>query len=253
MRLISRIERQGSFLFRWRSFAPLALLPVGAIALFGPDRVDAILGDRVEEWGFGIGIVLAFLGLAVRWFTVGFVPAGTSGRGTAEPRADHLNATGAYSIVRNPLYIGNGLVILGIALAIGVWWFVLVTALAYWLYIERVIAAEESFLAQRYGSTYSEWAARTPAFLPRFRNWQAPALGFSLKTLLRREYNGLLATAAAFLAIDFIEDVVEEGQPLDVWVGQDAILIGGFVGALAVFVILRTLKKRTNLLRVRGR
>ncbi|MGC9453013.1 MAG: methyltransferase family protein, partial [Oceanipulchritudo sp.] len=51
---------------------------------------------------------------------------GTSGRNTKQQVAYSLNTTGFYSVVRNPLYLGNFFMYLGIALFTHHWWLVLV-------------------------------------------------------------------------------------------------------------------------------
>jgi len=157
-------------------------------------------------------MALSFGGLAVRWATVGFVPAGTSGRNTLAQRAATLNTTGLYSLVSNPLYLGNPLALLGLVLAVEVWWFVLVVALVCWLHIELVVAAEEVFLAQRFDDAYARWAMQTSALLRALRRWRRPEARFSLRTVLRREYNGVLAVAAAFLTLEVILDLVIEHE-----------------------------------------
>ena len=53
---------------------------------------------------------------------------------------------------------------------------------------ERIIAAEESFLLEKFGEPYREWSAQTPVFWPRLRNWRRPDMPFSLRTVIRREH-----------------------------------------------------------------
>ena len=59
--------------------------------------------------------------------------------------------------------------------------------------------AEEAFLAGRFGSTYSDWAATVPAFVPKFwgiaHSAWTPAgnMLFSLRHVIKREYNGVFA------------------------------------------------------------
>ncbi|MGB8874133.1 MAG: hypothetical protein WCC75_12145, partial [Desulfobaccales bacterium] len=45
----------------------------------------------------------------------GLPPRGTSGRNTQGQVAETLNTTGIYSLVRNPLYLGNFLIWLGLS------------------------------------------------------------------------------------------------------------------------------------------
>jgi len=251
MHLIAKkLEQDGAFLFRWRSYLPLVVLPLGLVALFESVRVEAAVGTGMFHAWTLFSLAVSFLGLAIRWLTVSFVPWGTSGRNTKEQRAVVLNTTGIYATVRNPLYLGNFLAYLGVVMLPMVWWFILIVCLAYWLYIERIIAAEEAFLAGKFGKEYTDWVALTPAFLPKPGNWTRPALTFSLKTLLRREYNGVLAIALAFFVLDLIRGVAIKGMSLGDWLAQEWFLVWVLGAAALLFAVLWTLKKTTNVLTV---
>ncbi len=173
MLIRDRLARDGNFLFRWRSYVPLVLLPLILFALPEAERISAQIGHEAEHIVFYLAMLVSFAGLAIRWLTVAFVPPGTSGRNTLSQRADQLNTTGMYSILRNPLYLGNFIAMLGVLICIKVWWVIAIFALCYWLYIERVIAVEEAYLEQKFGDAYRAWTARVPAFIPRFANWAA--------------------------------------------------------------------------------
>ncbi len=245
--------KQGQFLFRWRSFLPLTLLIPGAVAFVTNAEFITQHGEFVSEILVLIGVLTSLFGLAIRWSTVGFVPGGTSGRNTTEQRAHKLNTSGLYSISRNPLYVGNFFAILGVILSMKVWWLVAIFMLAYWLYIERIIATEEAFLTETFDKEYTTWANETPVFWPNFSKWQKPAMPFSPRTVLRREYNGLLGMAAAFFLTELFVDVVILDESLSMWLKEDHLWLDGLIIALVIFVILRTLKKHTNLLKVQGR
>jgi isoprenylcysteine carboxyl methyltransferase (ICMT) family protein YpbQ len=158
-----------------------------------------------------------------------------------------------YSIVRNPLYLGNFIIYFGIALATKSWWFVFLVGAAYWLYIERIIAAEEAYLAAKFGEVFERWTAKTPIFVPRLALWQRAEARFSLRTVLRREYPGVLACAASFVALNAIEELVVEGVPFERWLTEDRVVLLIFALALVLFLVLRTLKKSTRFLHVSGR
>jgi len=154
-----------------------------------------------------------------------------------------LNRVGMYSIVRNPLYVANGIMLFGVTLATATFWFVAVTMLAYWLYIERIISAEEAYLAEEFGEAYDDWAAETPCFLPRVSRWKAPDLSFSLRLMLRREYPGFIALATAFTLVELISDVFLEGEPFRRWLVTDRDWVIFFVTAMAIGLTIRSLKK----------
>ena len=246
--LREEIRRQGNFLFRWRSYIPLVIIPVLYIALFREgDYAPGLSGESKTLYLF-FCLFVSFFGLFLRALVVGYVPAGTSGRNTTEQRAKHLNTKGLYALVRHPLYLANFLIYLGIVMSIPVWWFILLFSLFFFLYYERIMYAEESFLFELYGSDYEEWAKRTPAFLPRLSGWQSPDLSFSFRNVLKREYPGFFAIIVSFTAIEVMRGFVHDGQ-VELSTGWIAFILFGGV----IYLILRTLKKKTGLLHVVGR
>ncbi|MGH6718139.1 MAG: methyltransferase family protein [Alphaproteobacteria bacterium] len=247
------LVRQGTFLFRWRNYLPLLLVPVALAALSRQDILDRWLGERWETaWNF-LCLVVALAGLGVRVATVGFVPGGTSGRNTREQRAATLNTTGFYSIVRNPLYLGNMIVLAGLALAVKVWWFPAVALAVAVVYYRCIIAAEEAFLTQRFGEAYRTWMQRTPRLWPEARQWVAPALTFSWRSALRREYGGAYLIFVTLTLIDLLDDLWREGEPLSAWVHQDAAWIVQFALGSVAYLVMRAIKKKTRWLVESGR
>lgn len=246
MGLIREMPRIGTWLFRWRSFLPLTVVFGAVIAVLDSPQVhhDSTSALILESVSLGI----SFLGLLVRGITVGHTPRGTSGRNTKGQIAESLNTTGIYSTVRHPLYLGNFLIGLGLSCFTLIWWFGIIYILAFWLYYERIMLAEEKFLCERFGESYQLWASRTPAFIPSLRHYVPPHLEFSMKNVLRREYNAVLQIAVVAFAFESIGDWVETGQmnfscPWCIYLGV----------SLVVWFVLRSLNRRTSLLLVEGR
>jgi hypothetical protein len=179
---------------------------------------------------------------------VGRAPIGTSGRNTREQVANTLNTSGIYSIVRHPLYLGNYLVFLGMALWPHVWWLATLTTALFALYYERIMLAEEAYLRERFGEKFEAWASGTPSFFPNFRNWRPSTVSFSWRTILQREYNAFILILGAFFVFDLVGDSFAEHR-FHVSYSWFIIFLVGF----AIFATLRTIKKRTKLFHVEGR
>jgi protein-S-isoprenylcysteine O-methyltransferase Ste14 len=191
----------------------------------------------------GLGLAFGALGLAIRGWTVGHVPLGTSGRGTKELRAECLNTGGLYSQLRHPLYLGNYFMWIGVAVLAGKPTAVLVTTLAFWLYYERIMMAEERFLYERFGEEFGAWAAVTPPFVPRMRGWRAWPYPFSFRFCLGRDYQALYGFVAATTAVVLTRSVAS-GAGWRISAGWTAYFLGG----TAAYVVLHTLKRRTGFL-----
>jgi protein-S-isoprenylcysteine O-methyltransferase Ste14 len=182
--------------------------------------------------------------MGIRVATIGATPKRTSGRNTASGQiADVLNTSGMYSMVRHPLYLGNFFIVLGISLFVRSWLTTLVVLLVFFIYYERRMFAEEEFLRRKFGTAYLEWAACTPAFIPRFANWRSPSLQFSLRKALRREYSGFFAIVASFTLLEILSDFFVEGK-----LELDPMWVVIFVVGLIAYTLLRTLKKKSSLL-----
>lgn len=245
MALRDEMARSGTHLLRWRSYFPLLLLPMLVLALRDPPQLGGT-GTFEYLWE-AVCLAVAAAGLWLRAFTVGRVPANTSGRNTTEQKAERLNSKGMYSIVRHPLYLGNFLIWLGVSLFARTWWPVLIAVLAFGVYYERIILAEEEFLRKKFGEEFEVWAARTPAVVPAFGLWAPSDLAFSWKTVLARENSTWLATVVTFFLLEVIGDYFAGERPY-----ADLGWIVFLCGAATVYTVLRWMKKH-SLLSVEGR
>ncbi len=241
---------QGNWLFRWRSYLPLILLPAVFPVAVESGYVHQFLGAGLEDSWELLAQVIAFVGLGVRATAIGFAAPNTSGRNTHGQLADSLNTTGIYSIVRNPLYLGNFLILMGVTMTVMVWWFILLVALAFFIYYERIIYAEEAYLEAKFGEEYRQWAARTPVFIPRLSLWRSPARAFSMRKVLRQEYSGLYVIVAFSTLVHFLCDVLGEGETLRHWLNNDWTWFAYFVAGTVVYLSLRAIKRHTTLLDV---
>jgi protein-S-isoprenylcysteine O-methyltransferase Ste14 len=233
----------GDFLFRWRSYLPLLLVPV---AVVGITRARHLFASHAADLGWEFTcLTLALAGLALRVWTVGVAARGTSGRNTRHQKASSLNTTGPYSIVRHPLYVANGLIVISLALFMhGVIAPVAITVLTLGYYA-CIAWREERFLDDRFGPSFREWSARVPALLPTLERYVPATRSFQWRVAVRREFYAVSLILVAPFFLDMAEDFQDTGQLVfdPVWTATAT------VGVL-LFVILRYLKKHTSVLTV---
>ncbi len=243
MALKNEMVAQGNFLFRYRSYFPILLLPVAFLVIWAtlPEKQHFYTRsiDTIEI----LAILICLFGLLIRIMTVGYTPKNTSGRNTEEGQvADSVNTSGIYSMVRHPLYLGNYFMWLGIAIFTGSIWFVVTFTLMYWLYYERIMMAEEEFLLNKFGKVYESWASSTPAFIPVLGKWNRPALSFSWKKVLKKEKNGLFAI---FLVIFILQCWVQWLRTGN-WTTNDIWSWYLMIGSGILYFILKFLKYRSS-------
>ncbi len=148
----------GDFLFRFRNFLfpmclPVALIP--APAVFENALVPAVLG-----------FLIAAMGEAVRATTIGLQYIVRGGR-DRRVYAKDLVTGGIYAHTRNPMYVGNVLILVGLAVASNSWLCVAVLIPAYVFVCVAIIAAEERYLRGRFGVDFEAYCQDVPRWLPR--------------------------------------------------------------------------------------
>ncbi len=235
MALIHSFERSGNTLFRHRGQIPLFIFITAIPVIFFTD--PTIFNDTVYLIITTFSIVIAVLGFAIRAYTIGTTPKGTSGRNTQEQVAESLNTKGIYSTIRHPLYLGNYLMWLGLLLFTFNAYYIIIISLFFWLYYERIMFAEERFLEKKYGEEYLKWSAGVPAFIPAISKFQKNNIPFSVKSVLRREYSGVLAMAVGYFYIDHLRNYVTHHtfEPFRI---STYVLIA----SILLVLVLRTLK-----------
>ncbi len=246
MALIEELDKEGNFLFKHRGTLPVPFVFI-ALAIYAWQAHHNAFPEWFPYYEY-VCLAIGLLGQFVRAYTVGHTPKGTSGRNTKLQVAETLNTSGIYSIVRHPLYVGNFLMWLGVAMLTAHFWFITCFVLAYWLYYERIMYAEEYFLRNKFGQQYLDWAENVPPFIPRFSSFNGANLEFSTKNVLKREYNGFFALMlifTVFVAIRYYYQTFVYGLP-PAWY-----IIFGL--SLVIFTTLKLLKKFTKVLDVKGR
>lgn len=245
MALVHEFEKTGNWLFRRRSWLPLILVFSGIFVLYLVNR-QAILFDRRDEIIF---LSVSLFGELIRIFTVGFAPRNTSGRNTeAGQVADVLNTSGMYSLLRHPLYLGNFFMWLGPVLFLKSVCFTIIFCLVYWLYYERIMFAEEQFLRRKFGEAYDKWSENVSSFIPLKWKYTPPGLPFSFKNVLLREYNSFVNIFVVFFILDILRNYLLSGRfyVTGMWLYL-------FITAFVIWLVIRTVHKKTGLLQVEGR
>jgi protein-S-isoprenylcysteine O-methyltransferase Ste14 len=245
MALVHEFENSGNWLFKRRSWLPVFMITAGIIMMYLGNR-QAILFDMRDELIF-LGVSL--FGQVIRILTVGFTPKNTSGRNTVNGQiADELNVTGIYSLLRHPLYLGNFFMWLGPVLFLRSGWFMVVFGLFYWLYYERIMFAEEQFLRRKFGDIYDKWSERVSSFIPLTFYYIAPKLPFSVRNVLKREYNSFVNIFVIFTLLDLFRNyfLSERIYFTEMWIW----LLGT---AFVIWITVRTIHKSTKWLEVEGR
>lgn len=107
------------------------------------------------------------------WVSTSFV---RQGKGTPVPiePPKRLVVQGLYRYVRNPMYFGAVLTVLGEAVYFRSEWLVLY-AVSLWLMLHiALVTWEEQDLKMRFGPEYEQYLKAVPRWIPRIPGWDPP-------------------------------------------------------------------------------
>jgi protein-S-isoprenylcysteine O-methyltransferase Ste14 len=224
----------GNVLFRFRSFTPVPVIALALFLLWRSRGAPGPGGPAVDAALDLAGLGSALVGQALRFYTLGLVPEGTSGQGNAL-QAVTLNTRGPYAFVRNPLYVGNLGICLGLLLIAHDPW---VHALGLGFFFGEyffIIRAEESFLRGRFAEAFDAFCQRVPRWVPRLTPaYEGPLRhGFDVRRALKKEHNPFAAWATGALVLWGWETWARGalgGRTLWLLVGLQAAVLLLFVG-----------------------
>jgi protein-S-isoprenylcysteine O-methyltransferase Ste14 len=221
--------RIGKFLFKFRSFTPLPLIVLTFI-FFKPL-------SPLPLWTV-IGLIIACAGEGLRMISVGYAGSGTSGRENFL-KAESLNSTGLYSLVRNPLYWGNILIFAGLLTLFAHPAALVLFVTFLFLQYHFIVLAEENFLRRQHGQAYIDYCGRVNRWLPRFDGYAHPSHRFDARKVFFKENDSCFNLLLAALLILAWKDKVFFGQ-----LRRPAVLAGAAVLLVIFYIWVKILKEK---------
>jgi len=148
------------------AFTPPLLVLVCLVLGFG---LSWLLPLRIWPVGTNRALVVAGVAVVVASFIWLIWSARTMVRGGSSLPVHHPTANlvirGPYRWSRNPIYAGMVLAFLGLGLARGSWWFVVLAVVVALLLRWGVILREEAYLERKFGDEYRDYAKRVRRWL----------------------------------------------------------------------------------------
>ena len=149
-----------NFFFANRSFTPI------------PIALSIIYFAQAENQNIVLGFMVLLVGELIRMWSVSYAGGETR---TTSVGAPSLCTAGPYGYVRNPIYVGNMLMYLGIVIIAGspnLMLMVLSTMSFFIIQYSLIISLEEEKLDELFGPEYVTYKSNVRAILPRFTRWK---------------------------------------------------------------------------------
>lgn len=113
-----------------------------------------------------VGFLLMLAGIAFRIYTAGYLQGKHT---TTTIIADYMCTSGPFAYIRNPLYLGNFIIGLSLAVAFNEWYGYLLFAIHYIGVYSILISYEEKFMAEKFGTAYADYREHTRRLIPRLK------------------------------------------------------------------------------------
>ncbi|MBU2525522.1 MAG: isoprenylcysteine carboxylmethyltransferase family protein [Bacteroidetes bacterium] len=225
----------GNFFFRHRNY----LFPVFYILMFIP------YAHRITQnysLMLTLGLTVLILGQSVRMLAIGLVYIKRGGK-NRRIYAEGLVTEGLFSHSRNPMYVGNVTMILGMGIMSNSYLYLLLVVPFFYFIYECIIRAEENYLRGQYGKDFEKYCANVPRWLPNLKGIgnTLTSQKFDFKKMFYKEYNTTFVWMLGAILVSLFNFYLLKGETF--CVNHQFYFISFFVAAAIFYVTVRALKK----------
>ncbi len=179
----------GNFFFQYRNLLFIVLyllLFIPSPRIFTPQN----FGEQFWLWPVIIGLVITICGQLIRGATIGLAYIIRGGR-DKKVYAEELVTSGIFAHCRNPLYVGNILMLLGVGILANSLIYLVIVMPAFLFIYQCIVLAEENFLRSKFGQAFDEYCSRVNRWFPSLSGLATTFKGmtFNAKRWLLKEYN----------------------------------------------------------------
>lgn len=181
--------RIGNFFFHHRNTLFIflyALLFIPSPAIF----TQQIFGTHYWVWPVIIGLVVTVTGQLIRGATIGlaYILRGGINRKIA---AHGLVTGGMFNHCRNPLYVGNILMLAGVGILSNSLVYVFIIIPLFILIYQTIVLAEEDYLRNKFGEAFNEYCKRVNRWIPSLKGLGNTfrSMQFKWHKWIYKEYN----------------------------------------------------------------
>jgi len=230
----------GNFFFKYRNllfvFLYLALF-IPSTEIFREER----LGPDYYLYPLILGLSITIFGQLIRGVTIALKYIVRGGK-NKEVYADDLVTEGIFTHCRNPLYVGNILMLVGVGILINSLLFVAVFIPLFLFIYQAIVLAEEHFLRNKFKAQFDAYCSKVSRWWINFNGLgkTMSKMDFNGKRWLIKEYNTqtVWATGIAIILLFYYPQLTNYDTDL-----RDKIFISSLVILGIYYFSIRYLKK----------
>lgn len=154
----------GNFFFKYRNWIFIifyAALFIPSWPLFPPKQ----FGSTYYVYPITIGLFITCLGQLIRGLTIGLAYIVRGGK-EGKPYAEGLVTEGIFNHCRNPLYVGNILMLVGVGILANSLVYVAIVIPIFLFIYQAIVLAEENFLRGKFGAGFDQYCKKVNRWWP---------------------------------------------------------------------------------------
>ena len=179
----------GNFFFKYRNLLFILLylaLFIPSTPIFSPE----VFGPAYYLWPIAIGLIVTITGQLIRGATIGLAYIIRGGK-DGKVYAEDLVTEGIFNHCRNPLYVGNILMLAGVGILSNSLLYIIVFIPFFLFVYQAIVLAEEKFLRGKFGEKFNQYCKKANRWMPDLRGIGKTFSGmhFKWKRWILKEYN----------------------------------------------------------------
>ncbi|HEY2728086.1 MAG TPA: isoprenylcysteine carboxylmethyltransferase family protein [Parafilimonas sp.] len=235
----------GNFFFKYRNWLFIifyALLFVPHVPqLFTPKNS----GENYYWYPVIIGLITTILGQAIRGATIGLAYIIRGGK-NKKVYAEDLVTTGIFAHCRNPLYVGNILMLAGVGILSNSFLYIVIMIPFFLFVYQAIVLAEENFLRNKFGEQFNNYCARVNRWFPDFKGIGKTFSGmrFNWKRYVAKEHTTtfIWLCGIVLLLLFYYPQLTNNDAHL-----RNTLLIVILSALLIIYIFIRIIKKQGKL------
>jgi protein-S-isoprenylcysteine O-methyltransferase Ste14 len=225
----------GNFFFKYRNWIFILFYA----ALFIPSW--PIFADKCYIWPIVLGLIVTVLGQLIRGLTIGLAYIVRGGK-EGKPYAEGLVTEGIFRHCRNPLYVGNILMLLGVGILANSLIYVAIVIPVFLFIYQAIVLAEENFLRGKFGPGFDTYCQQVNRWFPNLRGLgkTLASMHFNWKRWILKEHTTQFIWLLGITLLLLLNYPQLTGYDIEL----RNILLGVIPGALLlIYILVRFLKK----------
>jgi protein-S-isoprenylcysteine O-methyltransferase Ste14 len=235
----------GNFFFKYRNWLFIIFYALLFVPYVPQLFTAKNFGEHYYWYPIIIGLFITVLGQVIRAATIGLAYIIRGGK-NKKVYAEDLVTTGIFAHCRNPLYVGNILMLAGVGILSNSLLYVVIMIPFFLFVYQAIVLAEENFLRNKFGEQFNNYCARVNRWFPNLKGMSTTfsSMHFNWKRYINKEHTTtfIWLCGIVLLLLFYYPQLTHYNNHL-----RNTLLIIILSFLVVIYIIIRVIKKSGKL------